>query len=173
MKKALLLALLFSTSVRAEQDGHKHSLSAHEHGLVNLAFAFEGKTLDIELQGPSESFFGFEHKPTSKDDVLAFNRAKDLWTKEILSKLIMFDGKLNCKIDSTSFVQEFEEKLKTHSSIDAEAKITCEGTPFKGNDVKIGLKDKFPKIKKLKLEIIDADKTKAIDLKKAIEIIKL
>lgn len=177
---AVLFSLLFSSIVMAEHDAHKHhNLGAHEHGNVKLAFAIEGKSLDIDMDGPSESFLGFEHKPVSKDDQLAFNKANDLWTKEILTKLIMFPNNFNCRIDAANFHQNYEEestgtkKSSLHSEIEATAKITCDGGSFKGSEVKIGLKDKFPKIKKLKLEILEEDKTKSLDIKKAIETIRL
>lgn len=177
---ALLLSLLLSSSLLADQHEHKKSLDAHEHGAIHLAFAIEGKTIDIELNGPSESFLGFEHKPTSKEEIATFNRLKELWTKDLLTNLFVFDSKLNCKIDSALFEQEFEEsktngskKSGTHSEITADAKISCADGNFKGTDVKIGLKEKFPKIKKLKLEIIDADKTKAVDIKRPIETVRL
>jgi hypothetical protein len=178
---AIIISLFLSSSLMAEHDGHKHhNLSAHEHGVVKLAFALEGKTIDIEVDGPSESFLGFEHKPTSTDDKLAYNRASELWNKEILTKVIMFPSNLNCQIETSKFIQNFSDPAETknkksgeHSEIEATAKLTCNGGSFKGADVKIGLKDKFPNIKKLKLDIIDADKTKSLDIKKAIETVRL
>lgn len=178
---AIILSLLLSSSLMAKHDGHKHhNLSAHEHGAVKLAFAIEGKTVDIELEGPSESFLGFEHKPTSAEDKKVLNSASELWNKDLLTKVIMFPSNLNCLIDYSKFIQNFEESTETkgkksaeHSEIEATAKLTCSGGTLKGSDVKIGIKDKFPKIKKLKLEIIDADKTKSVDIKKAIETVRL
>lgn len=174
MKIAFLLLTVFSLNVFAAEKGHNshHShkaLSAHEHGHVVMAMAIEGKNIDIDLSGPSEAFLGFEHAPKSKEDQLTFKRAKDLWTIEILSKLVMFDSGLKCTVTSANFEQTTEEG--THSEVKAEAVIACQ-KDLKGSDVKIGLKDKFPGIKKCKMEIIGAS-TKTLDIKKAIENVRL
>lgn len=155
----------------AENNGHKHNLSAHEHGHVKLAMAIEGNSVDVDLDGPSESFIGFEHRPVSKEDLMALSRAKDLWTKEMLTKLIIFPKNLNCRIEGSQFNQIFEAGV--HSEIEATAKFICNGVLMKGTEIKIGLKAQYPKIKKLKLEIIDTDKTKSLDIKKAVETVRL
>lgn len=162
-------SLLVSASAFGQHKEHHTSLGAHEHGTVKMAMAIEGRKVEIDMDGPSESFLGFEHIAQSKNDLLALKRAKELWNVEILSKLVMLDSKLNCKIDSASFEQTKPEG--EHSEIEATAQFTC-ATDLKGSDMKIGLKDKFPKIKKLKLEIIGAQ-SKVIDIKKTIEHVKL
>lgn len=172
MKTIFLAGLLISFSAYADKHEHKHghkSLSAHEHGTCELAMAFEGKKVSIELSGPSESFLGFEHAPKSKEEKLAMDRALALWNVELPTKLIMFDNKLGCTKESSSFEQTAHEG--EHSEVMAKAVYNCTGS-FAGTDVKIGIKDKFPKVKKLKLEVI-AEKTKTIDIKKAIETVRL
>lgn len=163
------LSILCSVTAFGQHNEHHTALGSHEHGSVKMSMAIDGKKVEIDLEGPSESFLGFEHKAKSKSDLQALQRAKELWNAEILTKIVMLDSKLDCKIDSTSFEQT--QPAGEHSEIEASAQFTC-AMDLKGSDMKIGLKDKFPKIKKLKLEIIGAQ-SKVLDIKKAIEHVKL
>ncbi len=173
MKNLILcLTLISSTNLLAQKKEHAHghsSLAAHEHGTVKMAMAIEGKTIALDMDGPSETFLGFEHKAVSKADLLALKNAKELWNAELLGKLVMFDRGLDCKVNKATFEQV--NHAGEHSEIEARAEITCAKDP-KGSDLKIGLKDKFGKIKNLKLEII-GNQNKTLDIKKAIENVRL
>lgn len=180
LSSACLLAGSLAFNAYAEKGHHKHALDAHEHGTVKLAFAIEDKTMEVDMEGPAESFIGFEHMPKTENEKLAFSRAQSLWTAELLTKLIMVDSRLNCQIDSATFEQISEapaaekkgKKAGEHSEIEAKAKISCKAAGFKGTDVKIGIKDKFPKIKDLTLEVLGTE-TKSLKIKKTIESVRL
>ena len=46
----------------------KKSLKSHVNGHVKLSVAVDKKQVFVELEGPAESFLGFEHKPkTAKE----------------------------------------------------------------------------------------------------------
>jgi hypothetical protein len=180
MTKLLTFLSLITLNIALADNhkGHHHatSLGAHEHGSIKLDLAVEGPALEIELEGPAESFIGFEYAPkTDKEKKVLFD-AEALWTKNLLS-LFTFDKTLACSTSETSFKQEIEDHKGhkkasgIHSEIRAKAKITC-NADLKGKSVEISLKRAFPKIKNLKADLVGSE-TKTIQLKKASESIKL
>jgi hypothetical protein len=50
-------------SIQKFAQKHSHSLNAHEHGAIKLNIVIDGKDIEFEIDGPSESFLGFEHSP--------------------------------------------------------------------------------------------------------------
>jgi hypothetical protein len=134
-----------------------------------MAIAVEANTIALDLDGPSESFLGFERKAVSKKDMQTLKNAKELWTTLLLVKLVILDPGLECKLNSATFEQV--NHAGEHSEIEARAEITCAKDP-KGSDLKIAIKDQFPKIKKMKLEVI-GNQNNTLDLKKTIENVRL
>ncbi len=177
-----VIALLTSCKIFA----HEHALGAHEHGTIKLGMAVEKNIVEIDLDGPTESFISFEYLPKSKKEKKTFNDVKNLWEKNVLS-LISFDKKLDCKIIESSFKQVIDEKetaeeqLKikdpkkkeegVHSDVEAKAKITCNGD-IAGTNVQVSLKRQFKNIKKLTVEVISTE-TKSIDIKKSVQSFKI
>ncbi|MGZ3806476.1 MAG: ZrgA family zinc uptake protein, partial [Bacteriovorax sp.] len=153
----LLVGFAFFVNAMAGE----HSLGAHEHGAIKLGMAIEKNAVDIDLDGPSESFIGFEYLPKTAKDKKTFNDAKDLWEKKLLT-LITLDKKLECKITEASFKQVIDEKESAeeqakikdpkkkeqgvHSDIEAKAKITC-AKDVAGSEVQISLRKQFKNIK--------------------------
>lgn len=174
MKKMLIILpiLLLSSTVLAK------GLGKHVHGAIKLEIAVEGKTIEIELDGPAESFIGFEYLPKTENEKKTFKDAESLWTKDLLTKLFIFDQKLGCTTSEVTFEQEIEEhKIKTakkeagiHSEIEAKAKIIC-AQDLKGQPVSVSVKKHYPHIKKLSIDLIGSE-TKSIEAK-ATEVIKL
>ena len=178
----VLLAIFFTTNAFCLE----HSLSAHEHGSIKLGMAVEKNVLDIDLDGPTESFISFEYLPKTPNEKKVFNEAKDLWEKKLLT-LITPDKSLNCKISEASFKQIIDEKetreaqakikdkqkkeAGVHSDIEAKAKITCSKI-LVGSDVQISLKKYFKNIKKLMADII-SNNTVSIEITKPVQIIKI
>lgn len=183
MKKATLAlcALLLSTAIWAEHHEHEKGLHAHEHGSIKLDIAVEGKTIEVGIDGPAESFLGFEHAPKTDKEKKTFESARDLWAKDLLTKIFILDKKLGCTSSEVKFEQEIEdhkdqkdEKGKKeagiHSDIEASAKIICT-QDLKGQSLTIALKKQYPHIKKLTIDVV-ASETKSINAK-AEEVIKL
>jgi hypothetical protein len=52
------------------------SLEAHVHGLSKLTVAMDTKSLEIQLVSPAMNLVGFEHKATSKQDIVAVKKAE-------------------------------------------------------------------------------------------------
>ena len=183
MKTAFLtITLLTSFQIIATEK----SLGAHEHGSIKLGMAVEKNIVDIDLDGPTESFISFEYLPKTTKEKKTFNDVKNLWEKKVL-ELVTFDKKLNCKITESSFKQVIDEKetaeeqakikdpkkkeAGVHSDIEAKAKITC-SSDLAGTDVQISLKKNFKNIKKLVVELI-SNETKSIEITKAVQSFKI
>lgn len=187
MKKvSLLLSALLLSSVALADHHHGKGVGAHEHGAIKLEMAVEGKTIELDLDGPAESFFGFEYIPHTAKEKKAFNDAQSLWTKDLLTKLFVLDKKLGCTSSEVSFKQEIDEEetkealkhLKlgqksesgTHSDVEAKAKIIC-AQDLKGQTVVVSIKKNYPHIKKLSIDLVGSE-VKSIDAK-AVETVKL
>ncbi|MFA6238678.1 MAG: DUF2796 domain-containing protein [Bacteriovorax sp.] len=178
MKSALVtLGFLFTACAMAGE----HSLHSHEHGALKLGMAVEKNTVDIDMDGPAESFLGFEYAPkTAKEKkLLADLEAK--WTKN-LEAFIAFDKKLNCKVSEASFKQIIEEKEAAaskkdskesgvHSEIEATAKVVCAAN-LAGSEVSISLRKIFTHIKKLSVEVLSGE-TKSVEITKPVQVFKL
>jgi len=134
-KMSLVLSMLLLATPAFAQHKHDHGkgLGAHEHGAIKLEIAVEGKSIEVDLDGPAESFIGFEYAPKTDKEKKAFKDAEALWTKDLLTKLFVLDKKLGCTSSEVSFKQEMDEdhnkgakkESGTHSDIEAEAKIVC------------------------------------------------
>lgn len=161
MKKIILVIFgAISISTHAGE----HALGAHVHGVLKLEMAVEKNVADIDIDGPAESFIGFEHAPKSDKEKKLLNDTKVLWEKNIF-ELVAFDKKLNCKITQSTLNQVMEEG--SHSDIEAKAKITCVGN-LAGSEVQIFLRKKFKNIKKLNVELLSTE-TKTIEITKAVQ----
>lgn len=174
----ITFTLLFSTCAFSAG----HSLGAHEHGQVKLGIAVEKNIIDIDLDGPTESFISFEYIPHTDKEKKIYNDAKNLWEKNILD-LVTFDKKLNCKITEAIFKQVIDmketaaeqAKIKdqkkkeagVHSDIEAKAKITCQ-SPVAGSEVQVSIKKYFKNIKKITAEILSTE-TKSVEITKPLQ----
>lgn len=164
MKTGLLLSLiLFGTQSWTGE----HALGAHEHGAVKLAIAVEKNSMDLDLDGPSDSFIGFEHAAKTDKEKALYNSTKNIWEKKLLT-LITPSAALGCKILEATFSQVIEG---SHADIEAKAKVIC-SKDLAGNEVQISLIKNFVKIKKLKVEVLSASTT-SVEITKPVQTIKL
>lgn len=176
MKKILSFAILFLSMglpllVRANDHEEGHSHKAHVHGAGNASIAFEKGQGQLLFEAPSESVYGFEYLPKKAKDIAARDEAFKRLESEI-SRTFQFEEKLGCKWAKIKIENEFEPKEKDHSSVLAEFKISCSTSPL-GKNLKINLKSAFPKLKKLKLDILLDDFQKSFNLEKSEEEILL
>jgi hypothetical protein len=179
MKKRSLLIFLLLISSFANAESHGKSKGAHVHGTIKIEMAVEGKTIDLSIDGPAESFVGFEYTPKTASEKKAWSNAETTWNKDLLTKIFRLDKSLGCKITSATFKQEMDEEENkdakkeagVHSDINADAKITC-NKELLGQNLMVALKKNFPKIKKLAVELIGSE-TKTIDIISDEQTIKL
>lgn len=182
--RTIIIVIAFITNGLASAG--EHSLGAHEHGAITLGMAIENKTLDLDLDGPTESFMSFEYLPKTEKEKKVFLALKNKWEKNLFD-LIRFDKKMNCKIVEATLNQvidqketveaqktikdKFKKEAGVHSDIEAKAKIMC-AENVHGNEVVILLKKAFKNIKKLSVDVIGAE-AKSIVITKEIESIKI
>ncbi|MBY0415091.1 MAG: DUF2796 domain-containing protein [Bdellovibrionales bacterium] len=179
-KTSFALAVLLQSTVLFANE-HGKGLGAHEHGSIKLDLAASEKTLEIDLDGPAESFLGFEYLAKTVKDKKTFEDAKTLWTKDLLTKLFVLDKKLGCKVTEVKFEQVVDsdedhkdehgkKEAGVHSDIEATAKIVC-AQNLMNQSLSVAVKKNFPHIKKLTIDLV-ATETKTFDAK-AVEILKL
>jgi hypothetical protein len=148
--------------------------------------AVEKNIIEIDIDGPAESFLGFEYLPKTAKEKKLFSDLETKWTKH-LETLITFDKKLDCKVNEASFKQVIDEKetaeeqakLKNtkkkesgiHSDVEAKAKLTC-SSDLNGSEVTISMKKTFKNIKKLSVEILGTE-TKSVEITKPVQVFKI
>jgi hypothetical protein len=181
----LLSILILSTTIAGAKAG-EHSLGAHEHGSIKMGLAVEKNTAELDLDGPAESFIGFEYLPHTEKDKQTLEKAKNLWEKNLLS-VVSFNKALGCKVSEASFKQIIDEKETAeaqakikdkskkesgvHSDIEAKAKVTC-AKNLAGSELQISLLKNFARIKKLKVEVLSTE-TKSIEITSPVQSFKI
>jgi hypothetical protein len=185
MKTASTIALVsLLISANTFSSDHGHGLGAHEHGSIKVGIAIEGSSAEIDIDGPAESFLGFEYAPKTSKEKKIFKDLQTKWTSN-LESMIAFDKQLNCKVTEASFEQEVEvenpsdtkskkadkKESGTHSDIEAKAKITC-AKNISGSMLTISLKKVFKNIKKLSVEVVGTD-TKSVEITQAVQSFKI
>ena len=163
---------------KSSHHGHTSGLTSHEHGAVKLDIAVTGKIIEVDLDGSSESFIGFEYTPSSVKEKKIFKDAQSLWINDLLTKLFVTAPNLGCTSSAVSFSQKIDEvksrdkKMHSgiHSEIEAKAIISC-NHDLAGKSVFISIKKHYPRINKLSIDILGSE-TKSI-LARTTEEIKL
>ena len=184
-KNAVILVLLLAFTSEVVVAG-EHALGAHEHGAIKIGLAIDKNIVEIDIDGPAESFLGFEYLPKTAKEKKLLSDLKIQWTKKI-ETYFAFDKKLNCVTNTASFEQVIDEKetaeaqakLKTgdkkesgvHSDIEAKAKLTC-AQNLSGTNLTISLRKSFKNIKKLSAEIL-SNETKSVEIVKDIQVVQL
>lgn len=164
----LIFLLAFTSEVVIAGD---HALEAHEHGALKIGMAIDKNVVEIDIDGPAESFLGFEYLPKTAKEKKLLSDIKTQWTKKI-ETYFAFDKKLNCVTNSASFEQVIDPKESgSHSDIEAKAKLTC-AQNLSGTKLTISLKKSFKNIKKLSAEIL-SNETKSVEIVKDIQVIQL
>ena len=173
--KALFIIFTLLTSLTGHSE--ERSLHAHEHGAIKVGMAVEKNTVEIDIDGPAQSFLGFEYIPKTSNEKKIFARQEAQWTKNFES-LIAFDKKLKCKITEASFKQVIDEKETkeakgsgVHSDIEAKAKLTC-ANDVSGSLVTISLRKSYKNIKKLSIEVI-GNETKIVEIVSPVQSFKI
>jgi hypothetical protein len=171
------LLITFSGIHAAEQ-----SLHAHEHGAIKLEMVVDKNNIEIDLDGPAESFLGYEYLPKSDKEKEIFNRHQLTWNNKLFS-LITFDQKVKCVVKDARFKQVIDKEESpvakmvnkkeqgVHSDIEASAKLKC-ALNLSGVEVTISLRKVFPKIKKLLVEII-GNEALSVEIIKDIQTFKI
>ncbi|MEE2744920.1 MAG: DUF2796 domain-containing protein [Bdellovibrionota bacterium] len=108
----------------------KKSLKSHVHGL-SVAQVY------VEVEGPSESFLGFEHRPKTAKEKASWKNIQSIWKNKSGDLFSVKD--MSCSFEKKRIALVFEEddhgkekhhdedkKTAEHSEIKAEMYIVCE-----------------------------------------------
>lgn len=122
---------------------------AHVHGVGQVSLGFDGPKGKIELNIPGEALFGFEHEARSKKDQAAKEAALKKLEQNI-GEMIVFNKDLGCVLK-----KEFHEvnQAKDHSDVVAEFSVNCQ-KPVIGSTVGFYFQKQFPRLKKVKVDVI-------------------
>lgn len=161
---SFISSFTFAQSEPAKADAQNEPqkvLKAHVHGEGTASLAFDGKKGKLEMNLPAETVMGFENRPHNakerkiKEDAL-------LKLEEKISEMVVLDPALKCEIKKEIF--EVIES-KDHGDVDAEFNITCEQSAL-GSTVKFNFAKVFPRMKKIKVDVIAGEVQKSVDVKK-------
>ena len=169
MYRMLVISVLSFCSVAfAQTEPAAQPQKSHVHGEGTASLAFDGKKGKLDMSLPSESIMGFEHQAKSAKDRKAKEDAL-LKLEEKISDMVVLDPSLKCEIKKEIF--EVIES-KNHSDVDAEFNITCE-QPALGTTVKLNFAKVFPRMKKIKVDVIAGEVQKSVEVKKGGESLEL
>lgn len=170
MYRMLVISVFSFTSAVgfAQTEPAPQPQKAHVHGEGTASLAFDGKKGKLDMSLPAESIMGFEHQAKSAKDRKAKEEAL-LKLEEKISDMVVLDPSLKCEIKKEIF--EVIES-KNHSDVDAEFNITCE-QPALGSTVKFNFAKVFPRMKKIKVDVIAGEVQKSVEVKKGGESLEL
>ena len=93
---------------------------AHEHGVVRIGLAVDGRRLSLDLEAPASTVFGFEHAPSTEDewkivsDALANVRAR-------VGEVIVVPSELSCRLDDVDVLEAPGSDVHEHADTAEEA----------------------------------------------------
>lgn len=179
MQRALPLVVCFTFALPAlagesPKKGGSRAHKAHAHGSVKLGIAIDGANAEIDLDGPAEALFGFEHAPKTDAqkklvaDALAILREKP-------EQLFAFAGDAGCKPTSVKVESAQEDAMKgekkpahgkdehghdgggEHAEVEARWTFACK-TPLAGTKLQLGLVKSFPRMQRVELSLVSGNK---------------
>lgn len=151
---SVVYATCFSVALMADSRHHH----AHEHGRVNIAIAVESNQLaSLELIAPSESIYGFEHRPRTDEQRMAKDAGLNL-LKHNMGQAMVFGRPGQCEVKfrsvevkyddehdddhSHSHSHDHEGHSGTHSEVHAFYEVHC-NRDMKGMRIRLNLKQFF------------------------------
>jgi hypothetical protein len=192
---ALGVACLISLNLSAESSHHEHhhehshdrevaqqtKQQAHLHGYAELTLALEGSALEISFESPAANIVGFEHKPTSNEQLQVIDSAQQILSTpaELFSlsagncSLTEMNTDFPAILNDQAFASGNSESAhnesahkaeqESHSEITASYKFHCpQGEKL--NTIGVNLINRFPRIEKIKAMWLTATKQAAVEL---------
>jgi hypothetical protein len=156
---AALLALCMTSGLTLAAE-------AHIHGQANLSIAIDGGTLTLTLESPTDSLVGFEHVARDAKEQAAVAAMKQ--TLGQADKLFLPTPTAMCKPTSVKLASLLlgsppEPGHEGHADMDGEFVFQC-AQPQHLHDLDVRLFERFPRIKKLNVEIAGPNGQKAVQL---------
>ena len=160
----LLVAIFFSAC-----DTHHHYEGAHQHGVVTVFIAVDGPSdLTVDVRGPAESFYGFEHEPTNPEEQAAQDAALTK-LRDQFTELFIFPSASRCQVSQHEVVVERpaadehdheNETPEEHAEHDGEHQevhgiyaVQCQGT-VEGETLAIALTEHFTGIETVNVQLL-------------------
>ena len=128
MKHFFILGMLLLSAPLAYG---KKALKSHVHGHVKLSVVVDSKQAFIELEGPAESFLGFEHRPKTAKEKASWKKLKSIWNNKT-GDMFSIEKSLDCSFQKKKIALIHEEdghhdhgKKKHHDEHKGEHKKTA------------------------------------------------
>ena len=86
----------------------KKALKSHVHGHVKLSVVVDNKQAFIELEGPAESFLGFEHRPKTAKEKASWKKLQSIW-KDKTGDMFSIEKSLSCSFQKKKIALVHEE----------------------------------------------------------------
>lgn len=153
---SLILLALASPTYAAHHDDREHrEHGTHVHGEGKLTLAVIDQQIEITLDSPAETLFGFEHAPETDAEKSAVDAVLEKLNAP--EKLFHFGADSGCKLNAkkieSPFVESGKQSLREHADIEAQYTFTC--THAKNiQKVDVRLLSLFPKLHKLTMDYI-------------------
>lgn len=166
MLRILVISVLTCSFAYAQSESQPQK--AHVHGEGTASLAFDGKKGKLDMHLPAEVVMGFEHEAKSAKDRKAKEDSLNK-LEEKISEMVVLDPSLKCEIKKEIFevIQG-----KSHGDVEAEFNITCE-QPVLGSTVKFNFAKVFPRMKKIKVDVLAGEMQKSVEVKKGGESLEL
>lgn len=140
---------------------------AHVHGQARLAVAIDGGTLTLLLASPADSLTGFEHSPRTAQEHAAVAAMRQ--HLERADALFQPSPAAACRLSGVTLVSPLlgdapEPGHAGHADLDGTFVFRC-AHPERLNDLDVRLFERFPRLKRLNVEIAGPNGQKALQLR--------
>lgn len=142
--KAVFFSLLLTAPAFAA------GAKAHEHGTATVSVAIDKNMLLIGAEITGESLFGFERKPKTEAEKKLFDDVTKT-LKEKVGDLFILPADLGCQVTNVMLSDNLTEDQ--HADVDVDYTFSCTKTAA-GSTLKLGLMKVFPRIKKVKVQVL-------------------
>jgi hypothetical protein len=164
--KVLLFSFLLTVSPAFAQGA---KAKAHEHGVATVSVAIDKNMLLIGAEIPAEAVFGLERKPKTDAEKKKVEEASAV-LKDKVETLFELPADLECKVTDVKLSDNLTDD--DHADVDVDYTFTC-GKTAAGSTLKLGLLKVFPKIKKVKVQVLSDATQSGQDVTSAQDAVKL
>jgi len=156
------VSLVFSTCAFAAGKTKHKGHHAHEHGHAELSLVVEGTKLTARLEVPAESIYGFEYEAKTDAD----KKKRDAGCEKLKTNfgaMVAVDPAYGCTFTNKSLEPRAAGHAGDHGETHAEFEATCQKPPS-GANVDIAFDKFFPRVKKIKVQVLSGEKQSGADI---------
>jgi hypothetical protein len=160
MKSCVFLTAVLSVLMSSPAWAQGPKQANHNHGAAEARIAIEGKRGRIEFESPTSAIYGFEYEAKTTADKSRKEKAIQLLQDKI-SDIFSLPSEKKCQYKTE--VYEVQQE-KNHASLFAEFSVNC-AEDLKGSEMVVSIQKTFPKIKKIKIDLLvnDVQKSQTIE----------